>query len=72
MSEFIEFELLKKNPKTSIYAVQNLKSNRMIGLIKWYGPWRQYCFFPDRDTIFNMDCMRYIIDYIKELMDARK
>ncbi len=77
MSKYIEFELIDKKPKTNVYAVK--KKNPInplyvpiLGYIEWYGAWRQYCFYPKGDTIFNMDCMQYIIDYIKELMEARK
>lgn len=72
MSEFIEFKLIDEKPKTSVFDVINIKSGDRLGIIKWYGPWRQYCFFPHEETIFNMDCMRYIIDYIQNLMEARK
>lgn len=72
MSEFIEFKLIDERPKTSIYSVLNIKSCINLGIIKWYGPWRQYCFFPTKETIFNIDCMQYIIDFIKELMEKRR
>ena len=72
MSEFIEFKLIDEKPKTSVFDIINIKSGLRLGIIKWYGPWRQYCFFPYEETIFNMDCMQYIIDFIKELMEKRK
>ena len=73
MSEFIEFKLIEEKPKTSVYSILNKKSMMTLGYIKWYGPWRQYCFFPERiDLVLNMDCMQYIIDFIKELMEKRK
>jgi len=72
VSEFIKFVLIDTLPKTKHFSVRNIKSREILGYIKWYGPWRQYCFFPMVQTIFNMDCMRYIIDFIEELMEARK
>lgn len=72
MSDYIEFVLFGKKPKTEVYVVNNIKSGCMLGMIRWHGPWRQYIFSPVAETIFNMDCMRYIIDFIKELMEARK
>lgn len=77
MSEYIEFELVEKKPKTNVYAVKKREVINpyfvpILGYIKWYPPWRQYCFFPKEDFVFNIGCMQYIIDYIKELMEARK
>ncbi len=76
MSEFIEFILIETKPKTEVYAIKKQMrkpfAGNILGYIKWYGPWRQYCLFPLENIIFNMDCMRYIIDFINELMEARK
>jgi len=70
--KYIRFELLKELPKTKHYTVLNIKSDDILGWIKWYGPWRQYCFFPLHNTIFNNGCMLDIIDFIKKLMEERK
>ncbi len=72
MAEYIEFKLIEKKPKTEVYLIVNINNHGYLGEIKWHGPWRQYVFYPYRGTVFNMDCMRYIIDFIKELMEARK
>ena len=72
MSQYIKFELLRDLPKTKVYSVVNIKSNYSLGVIKWYSSWRQYCFFPAKETIFNKDCMKDIIDFINKLMEARK
>ena len=72
MSKYIRFETYAQKPKTKLYGVVNIKSGFRIGIIKWYGAWRQYCFYPDEETIFNTDCMEYIIEFIKKLMEERK
>lgn len=72
MSDYIRFETYAKKLKTKVYGVVNIKSGFRIGIIKWYSAWRQYCFYPDEETIFNTECMQYIIDFIKELMEKRK
>jgi hypothetical protein len=43
----------------------------MLGEIKWFGRWRQYAFFPSRNTIFNPDCMMDICSVIKKLKESR-
>lgn len=70
--KYINFELLEKREKTSIYICLSNKSRDSLGLIKWYGPWRQYCFFPSPNTIFNRGCNTDINDFITQLMDERK
>ena len=72
MSEYIDFRLIEEKPKTSVYSVVNLTTETSLGSIKWYGPWRQYCFFPIPHNIFNKDCMQYIIEFINKLMEERK
>ena len=67
MSKYLKFELLERKPKTLVIdVISKLRSNR-LGIIKWYGAWRQYAFFPENNTLFNIECMNDIIFYIKEL-----
>ena len=76
MSQFIEFVMVEKKPKTKMYAVKKITAHPfmgdILGFIKWYGSWKQYCFFPEPNTTFNIDCMSYIIEFIKDLMEERK
>lgn len=43
-----------------------------IGVIRWYTPWRKYCFYPFDSTIFDVTCLQTIQNKINELMEARK
>ena len=72
MSEYIEFEVIDKKPRTLVYSVINIKSEMSLGTIQWHGAWRQYCFFPIPYTIFNIECMEHIIKFIQKLMEERK
>jgi hypothetical protein len=58
--------------KTKVVWVINIHHNETIGIIKWYSGWRQYCFFPMKDTIWNTDCLNAVTEMIKTLMDERK
>jgi hypothetical protein len=60
------------NRKTKVICVISMRNSFKLGEISWYGPWRQYCFFPSNGTIFNTGCMQDVITYIKELMEERK
>lgn len=72
MKEYIEFrEVPIEGRKTKIVGVYSLSSGALLGEIKWYGAWRQYCFFP-RNAIFNKDCLEIILAKINEMMHERK
>ena len=43
-----------------------------LGEGKWFGRWRQFCFYPVDGSIFTPGCMRDIIDFIEQLMGDRK
>lgn len=60
------FEIAQK-PKTKVFEVISNSSNAHLGMIKWYGPWRQYCFFPVGDTVFSAGCLKDIQDFITGL-----
>jgi len=53
--------------KTSVWVCRNKRSNDKLGLVKWYAPWRQYCFCPEPYTVFNTGCMSDIQNFIKQL-----
>ena len=56
---------------TQVWEIKNL-TGTFLGLIKWYSPWRCYCFFPVDGTAFNSTCIKDILDFINKLMEARK
>jgi hypothetical protein len=51
-----------ENPgrKTRKVHVERKSSGKLLGVIKWYGQWRQHCFFPEPDTLFNVTCLHDI------------
>lgn len=70
--EYIDIKLIKRLPKTEVYGVFNKNHNLLLGLIKWYSSWRQYCFLPEEETVFNVGCLDTIEKFIKDLMEKRK
>jgi hypothetical protein len=60
-----------KDRKTEVVTVNNKHHNMTIGVIKWYSNWRQYCFFPYGETIWNTDCLNDINAVIADLMNAK-
>ncbi len=71
-SKWIYFELFHEGEKTSKWYVLARRNDAVLGEIKWYGPWRQYCFFPVIGTIFNPGCMDHISEFIRAEMERRK
>jgi hypothetical protein len=58
--------------KTKVIDIVNLHHHEVIGEIKWFGRWRQYCFFPIAETVWNKTCLDDVQEVIKKLMDERK
>lgn len=63
---------LKPGMKTYIYGVYAIKNKEGLGLVKWYAPWRQYCFFPCKGTVWSKGCMQEITFFIDKIMEERK
>lgn len=53
--------------KTRGFDIVNKSSNDLIGYIEWYRNWRQYCFFPYEDMVFNSECLELITEFLKEI-----
>ena len=52
--------------RTKVWCIRNLRSDDALGVIKWHGAWRSYCFFPARETVFSAGCMGDLIRFISE------
>jgi len=71
-SKYMEFSKIGSTGKTDIWDILSKSSGFILGTIKWYGAWRQYCFFPSANCVFNTDCMDDIKKMIFELMAQRR
>lgn len=70
-TKYLLFIIKEHKPKTKVVAVVNKKSTDEIGVIRWHSPWRQYCFLPHGNTIWNTGCLNDINDMIAELKPVR-
>lgn len=78
--KFLDITTFKKNkgghivsyPKTQTFLIINKESDFKLGVIKWYGPFRQYSFFPEPNTVFEKTCLKDITQFIIDLMEERK
>lgn len=72
-SQYLQFDRVAiAGRKTDVVNIYNKRRNVLLGEIRWYGPWRQYCFYPSAGTIFNRGCMTDIMTVITQLMDERR
>jgi hypothetical protein len=70
--KYLRFEELEAKTKTKQFTVENT-SGYILGYVKWYAPWRKYCFFVSLDElIFDAGCLADIQDFINKLMSEWK
>ena len=51
--------MYRQNRKTKIiHLISNGDVETLLGVIKWFGAWRQYCFFPEENTLYNNECLK--------------
>ena len=51
--------------KTHFWSVVPKSGGAEIGEIKWYGPWRKYCFYAAGYAIFETVCLREIAEFLE-------
>lgn len=69
---YLSFKIIEQKPKTLVYQVINKQYNLVLGYIKWYGAWRQYCFFPLSDTLYHVGCLEELINFIEKINNDHK
>lgn len=73
-NKYLAFRLLGDSGKTQTYSVDSRNPpsyGDRLAIIKWYGGWRQYCLFPESETVWNKGCLQDINDFIGGLMEKR-
>jgi hypothetical protein len=64
---FKEMEAFHKTHETRMWLCNNKKHNLPLGEVKWYAPWRQYCYFPISQAVYSDGCLKDIVDFIEQL-----
>lgn len=70
--KYIYFEMIETRPKTIVWGCFNRFNGFKLAEIKWYPRWRQYCFFPQFGTVFNISCLQDIEHFLEQLKNAKK
>jgi hypothetical protein len=71
-SRYLDFREGPPAGKTGRWFVVSWSRGDSLGVIKWFGRWRQYCFFPEPETVWNRDCLKDVTAFIAKQMEARK
>ena len=63
---FSLFDFADPKLVTRIWIVKTLAGDTILGLVKWWGAWRCYCFFPAAETLYEKVCLREIADFCEQ------
>lgn len=70
-TKYLRFVTSPSLGSTTITDVLSKSQELLLGRIKWYGPWKQYCFFTGlRSTTITE--LNDISTFMENLMKARK
>jgi hypothetical protein len=70
-TKYLDFIEVRDTGRTKTWAVSST-SGAMLGRVVWYGPWRQYAFWPEAQTIFDTACLDDVSAFIAARMNERK
>lgn len=57
---------------TQVWLVLAARTGAPLGVIRWFGRWRQYAYFPEPDTVLNPGCLETITANLRWLMEQRR
>jgi hypothetical protein len=58
--KFVELAIPERI-KTTVWVVES-RSRASLGEVKWFAPWRRYCFYP-LSCILDASCLREIANF---------
>ena len=64
VEKYITFDEIPPMAKTRRWYVRD-KTGQPFGIIKWYGGWRKYVCYIEKDSFLDSDCMRLIADFLE-------
>jgi hypothetical protein len=71
-TRYLRFVEVFDTGKTKVWDVVSREHGDTLGYIKWFGRWRQYCFFPKFQTVWNKGCLTDLEQFIGVQMEARR
>ncbi len=70
-TEYLKFTEVQTAGKTQSWKVCNKRYGDELGIIRWYGAWRQYCYYPTVQAVYSAGCLEDIAAFIKKEMEKR-
>jgi len=61
--KYISFKIVEGRPKW--WRCTNNRNGDELGIVRWYGPWRQYCYFATAQAVYSKDCLIDIENFIR-------
>ena len=58
--------------RTDIWVICNKRSGAALGAVRWYGPWRQHCFFPNGESLYSVGCLQALERFLAEANRERR
>lgn len=48
--------------KTQVWRIEAM-GGVTLGLVRWFGPWRKYAFYPASGTVYEEVCLRELAEF---------
>jgi hypothetical protein len=70
---FLKFNDAGTSPsgRTKRWNVTSGEDSFVLGIIRWYAPWRKYV-FDDGNSVFDANCLQEIADFVKTQTQEHK
>ena len=74
LGEFMFTREIARSPSgaTRRWELRATNTDSVLGLIRWFGRWRQYCFEPNTRTVFNGGCLMAINGFLRKQTEAHR
>jgi len=58
--------------KTQKWAVMSKSSQNQLGMVEWYGAWRQYVFMPSPSSLWSSGCLEDVRAFLVKVNAERR
>lgn len=72
--EYLNFKdegLVSPGSVTHKFSVTSRQNSSLLGYVKWFIQWRQYCFFP-MNAVFDKKCLREVAEFCERATDEHR
>jgi hypothetical protein len=70
--QYLVFTKADKQPgKTEVWECRSKNGGTILGIVKWFCGWRQYCYFDECAAVYSTGCLRDVADFMQQLATTR-